>query len=205
MALKFINRCRFSLSLKYKRRYMLYKRRSPRGELDVFPFFINSYLLDKHRSQRGFTLIETVVSLLILGLLTTAILGLYQYSVVTWREEERTIEVQDNLRTGLDRMTRELREAKGLHAESNGEILKFYNSSGEVITYFLEGTNLYRKKGSDVKQPVAGHITELDFTYRPEGVDITGRSLVEIVIKGEMDGTGEITLKTTVRIRVMSG
>lgn len=148
------------------------------------------------RDRSGFTLIEALISLSILSIVLVTILSIYQFHLVTWKRNEELMEVLDNLRISLDRIGREVRQAKALHPDSDDNKIKFYATGSETIEYFLEGTDIYRKKGNGVKQPVASYITALEFRYGPEG-------LVAIKITGGTNRTGEISYTTSIRIRTL--
>lgn len=149
------------------------------------------------RNRSGFTLIEVLLSLTLLGILMVTVLSLYQFNLLEWERDQDVIDVQDNLRTGLDCIAREARQAKNLHSGSSDNCLKFYTSDYQLISYFLEGTSLYRKTGSSVKQPVADNITRLQIQYGTGG-------LINIVMAGQTENTPEISYSTTVKIRTVS-
>lgn len=149
------------------------------------------------RDRSGFTLIEIILSLSLLGMVIVTVLSLYQFSLINWEREQEMMDLQDNLRTGLNRLAREVRQATVLHPESGPNKIKFYNDHYQPIQYFLEKTTLYRKSGTGVKQPVADNITGLEFKYGSRG-------LVTIKVTGKTSRTKEISYTTAVRIRTLN-
>ncbi|KIH76927.1 prepilin-type N-terminal cleavage/methylation domain-containing protein [Geoalkalibacter ferrihydriticus] len=63
------------------------------------------------RSQRGFTLIELLIVSALLGVVMVAVFGLVQTSQRHAHTTEEVVEVQQNLRVALERMSRDLRLA----------------------------------------------------------------------------------------------
>lgn len=144
----------------------------------------------------GFTLVEVLLSLSLLGVVLTIIFSVYFYCLLNWEREQEIIDVQDNLRWGLDCIAREVRQTANLYSTSSTDYLQFSGASGQVVEYFIEESTLYRKSASMAKQPVADHITRLDIQYGPRG-------LVDIVLAGQAKNTVEISFHTQVAIRVI--
>lgn len=74
-------------------------------------------------SKKGFTLIELLIAIAIFSVI---LLGLYPvFSQVTTFNQENYIRtaLMDNLRAGMDRLTRELREATSVELEDSNPIL----------------------------------------------------------------------------------
>lgn len=63
------------------------------------------------RDQRGFTLIELLIVAALLGVVMAAVLGLVQTTQRHVHTAEEVVEVQQNLRVALERMSRDLRLA----------------------------------------------------------------------------------------------
>ncbi len=142
--------------------------------------------------NRGFTLVEVMISMVILLVILSAILMIYQQSIHLFRQNDIRAEVVDNLRISLDRMTRELMTCKELKSAQNGQlefITTKLNGQDMVVTYYLlpaqseitdEATNeLVRKVGSNpantisllIKQLQVERIdTPIPYNNAPEGV-----------------------------------
>ena len=63
------------------------------------------------KKNTGFTLIETMVTLAILGLVMLAITSVYKGSTMLWVKTDQQRDVQQNARIALQQMIREIRQA----------------------------------------------------------------------------------------------
>ena len=68
--------------------------------------------MSKFTDNRGFTLMETMVALTIFAILVTAVLTVYVQGYASYHANNQKIEVQENLRIALNRISRDLRQAK---------------------------------------------------------------------------------------------
>ncbi|MFA4884611.1 MAG: prepilin-type N-terminal cleavage/methylation domain-containing protein, partial [Desulfotomaculaceae bacterium] len=64
------------------------------------------------RDERGFTLIELMLSLLLMSILFLAVWGIFTRSVTFWRQAEYKVDMYDSMRITFDRMGRELMFAR---------------------------------------------------------------------------------------------
>ena len=124
--------------------------------------------------SQGFTLVEVMISMVILLVILSAILTIYEQSVRLFRQNDTRAEVVDNLRISLDRMTRELMTCKELKSAQNGQ-LEFIttksNGKDMVVRYYLlptkseitdEATNeLVRRVGSNPPNPISLFIKQM--------------------------------------------
>ncbi|GAB6275263.1 MAG: hypothetical protein STSR0004_21280 [Peptococcaceae bacterium] len=60
-------------------------------------------------NQKGFTLIETIIALTILSFLVTAVLLIYAEGYLNYAKNNQKMEVQENLRFTLNKISREIR------------------------------------------------------------------------------------------------
>jgi prepilin-type N-terminal cleavage/methylation domain-containing protein len=65
----------------------------------------------RRRGQRGFTLIELMIAMLIAGILIAMIFAVYTRMTVAYQAQTRIADIHQNLRSGLDQIVRELRLA----------------------------------------------------------------------------------------------
>lgn len=112
------------------------------------------------RCERGFTLAELLVALALLGLTLAAVVTIYQSGLETYVAGASQIEVQQNARTVLERMSRELREAPAITgADANS--ITFNDPTGAVMAYSVDGNNQLILNGA----AVTGGVEALTLTY----------------------------------------
>lgn len=156
------------------------------------------------RDRRGYTLVETIIAVTLLCLMFAAVYNTCLNGISFWKRNGNRLEVQDNLTISMDRITRELRQAKELSASSTSRQLYFKDVTGSyVISYYLEGTTLKRRQS--IGDPIASYVTAVNFQYLPWGTGDTGRitenRVVGITLTGEKGNSGPVTLSSTVRLR----
>jgi len=124
--------------------------------------------------EKGFTLVELMVVVALSTIIIVAIYSAYIIQQRTYYSQDQVIEMQQNIRAGLDMMTREIRMAGYDPTESNNPAISITAASNnsitftmdldedgatggtnETITYTLSGTNLTRRVGAGAPQPIA--------------------------------------------------
>ena len=150
------------------------------------------------KSDRGFTLTELMVSLVISGVLMTAVYAVFNSQQKSYAVQDQLAASHQNLRAAMNFMVKEIRMAgfdplkdptAGINqAEANKIVFKIRpdsNDDGKVdendllkeITYSLYDSgmdadlikdDLGRKIGAGSNQPVAQNIDTLDFVYLDE-------------------------------------
>jgi prepilin-type N-terminal cleavage/methylation domain-containing protein len=71
-------------------------------------------------NERGFTLVELLIAVAVLGLMMAGLLGLQQQGVYAYLSGAARVEVQQNGRNALDMMTTDLRVARSVTAVGAG-------------------------------------------------------------------------------------
>jgi Tfp pilus assembly protein PilV len=152
--------------------------------------------------EHGFTIVEAVVAALLMVAVFFAVLTVYGHGMAIWSSGERRADVQDNLRIGMDRLTRELRQAEKLASTTDSSRLVFTDAGGDTVEYSVyNGNQLTRTVGGEVYL-VASNVTGLSLTYKPYGMgDVVNNRYVDIVLTGQAAGIDPVTLKTTTQIR----
>ena len=91
-------------------------------------------------NQRGFSLIELMIALVLSSILVTAVYGFFTSQEKIYNIQDQISETQQNLRVGLDRMIKEIRLA-GYEAPPNpaGAGIVVANSGFIQITADLNG------------------------------------------------------------------
>lgn len=156
--------------------------------------------------KNGFVLVEVLIASLVLAVVFGAALLLYQRGVVSWLRTRDRVEVQENLRLGLDRMSRELRGALCL-LEAKPDSVMFLSPEKKEISYYVSYSDTAKccqlLRGVDgTANPVASYVTALEITYKPAGTaDPKKITFVHIRLTGEKDRSGTVTMSTGVRLR----
>jgi prepilin-type N-terminal cleavage/methylation domain-containing protein len=159
------------------------------------------------QDRGGFTLVEMVVSLLLILLVITIVKNFFIFGVHIYHQNRDRAEVEENLRLGINRLSRELRHADVVvsYQQDGGGRLSFKNTRGDTITYRISTSGdvetakqLTRSIGGHGHNPVARYVKKLQVELAGAG---TSTGLVTLTLVGEKDGSGEIEVSTTVRIR----
>lgn len=92
------------------------------------------------RRQNGFTMIEMLVSMAILTVIMTGMLSFLFGTSRNWQSTQDTANAVDNARIGLNRMTREIRQASRVTAADSASVtfVANFGSGEETITYRFE-------------------------------------------------------------------
>lgn len=137
--------------------------------------------------QRGFTLIELLITMLISGIVIASIYSAFQSQQNSYIAQDQVAEMQQNIRAGLDMMTREIKmagydstgKAEAALVAINASSINFTMDlnedddvvdSGENITYALDTVD---KEITRNTQPIAQNIEELEFVYLDEDDAVT--------------------------------
>jgi type IV pilus assembly protein PilW len=135
--------------------------------------------------EKGFTLVELMAAMVIAVVVMAGIYAAYYTQQKNATAQEQTAEMRQNLRAGLDLMTREIRMAgfDPTHAAGAGIVTPTANSivftsdlngdgdtadTDENITYALSGTILQRNG-----QAVAENIDAVNFVYLDGSGNVT--------------------------------
>lgn len=124
-----------------------------------------------YQKESGFTLVETIVSLVIFGLLISATSVLFKYQAVSTNQIEEMSEMQDNIRTVSYWLTKDIRDASAIvqfgtdagdKEPGPGKDNAFkITVGGKTISYFY-GTD---SKPNTLYRDVAGSLQPLTNEY----------------------------------------
>ena len=190
---------------------------------------MNIQKIIKVKNQKGFSLIEMMVVVVILGLIVLGLVTFFTGGVKSWVAGQSQLEAQRNARQAMDRMVREIREGKNItnnSYDSDGDTIVLsiptlgsepaydvtYNLSGTTIVRIKSATNLLidnvlKITGEDIfeyydnseKKYIPGD-TDPDINL---SINISKISKVHINLKVDVDkdGNPDITLNTDVNLR----
>lgn len=145
------------------------------------------------KNESGFTLIELMIGIAMAGIVGGVIYSAYNIQTKIYSEQDRTAEMQQNIRAGMSYLQREVRTAgynskdttdatcggtnkPGFHTTTS-DSLGFSmdlnmdgkcDGSGENVTYSIyEADNIKKlgRKAPTLNEPVAENIVAIDFVY----------------------------------------
>lgn len=157
-------------------------------------------------NKKGFSLIEMMVVVVILGLIVLGLVTFFTGGAKSWVAGQSQLEAQRNARQAMDRMVRETREGKNIVSGSSGDTIIINFPSVFVkndVTYSWSGnpSNIVYRDAI----PLINNVKKLFFTYTyPSGsTNILDVSKVHIVLEVDVDNDDkpDITLNTDVNLR----
>ncbi|OPX88399.1 MAG: hypothetical protein A4E53_02037 [Pelotomaculum sp. PtaB.Bin104] len=132
--------------------------------------------MEHMQDECGFTLVELMLSILLLSILFLAAWGLFAQGFVFWKQGEHKVDMNDSLRISLDRMGRELRYTEGISTVSDISSLNFKTAEGKNVKYYCYSNQLIRgEQGLSGwgYSPVTSDIESIEFIYTTSfGLDI---------------------------------
>ncbi len=148
--------------------------------------------------QDGFSLIELMVVVLILGLITIGLVTFFSGGVRSWISGQNQLLAQREARQAMDRMVRDIREGKSyVIASDNTSITITYPASfnKNSVTYKLSGTKI-EKEVNSIANSLIDNVTKLYF-------DSIDSSKVRIILEVDVDNDKkpDIILDSDVNLR----
>ena len=147
-------------------------------------------------NQKGFSLIEMMVVVVILGLIVLGLVTFFTGGARSWVAGQSQLEAQRNARQAMDIMVREIREGNGftISTDKKSITISYPTSFGKgPVTYSLSSTTATISRDGS---PVINNVKTLEFTF-------TDSSKVHIILEVDVDDDGnpDITLNTDVNLR----
>jgi len=119
-------------------------------------------------SERGFTLIEIVITIVITGILAYIFLNFFSLGTDSYTLIETRSDVLQDERVVLNRMTREIRQAATITITSATDISFTWDDTSDGINdtyrYYLSGSNLRRTINGASDTLILDNVSSLSFT-----------------------------------------
>jgi len=148
-------------------------------------------------NKKGFSLIELMVVVVILGLMVLGLVTFFTGGARSWISGQSQLEAQRNARQAMDIMVREMREGKSVSGTTTSvtvDIPALGSDPEDSVTYTWSGTpgDPISREGN----PLINDVKKLEFTY-PDA------SKIGIILEVDVDADGnpDITLNTDVNLR----
>ncbi len=133
------------------------------------------------KKEAGFTLIELIITLCVIGFVVTAVYSFYLAGLAGWQRAIDHAEYQQSARIAMDKIVRELTFAKAVSLHKQGQELRFQkHGDSRTLRFRLVGPQLVfdvypTSSASYYHNVVALGITEMNFI-------IHNNRLIEITI-----------------------
>ena len=126
------------------------------------------------RKKKGFTLIELVLSIAILGVMAGCLYPFLLTAIESWILVRDETDLLYESRQALNTMTREIRQAKKVLSHSN-TAFSFINMKDENVTFTREGKQLYVSKGPVKNALLSDKISSGDSGFVFTSLDSNGK------------------------------
>lgn len=166
---------------------------------------VNRRLSKASLPLKGLTLVEVIISAVILGFIALSIYGVLSVGDMTWRTEMGLMRLQQEARLAMDGMTREIRQSKSSYITISGTAgnqridFKIYDpdtSSTYSISYYLNGNQIIREHPAGVTKVLARDINSLSFSLSSDEVSVSITAQ-----KSERGRPLQFSLKEIVKLR----
>lgn len=166
----------------------------------------------KNKQNKGFTLIEMLVSIAIFSIILVMILGIIVTIVDTSRKARTLAEVMNNLNFSFESLTRTLKTARSIEVIGTSQIVAT-DQRGDEITYTFDDNKIYRSEDGSLGIPITSDEVSIE-TYYVEQINSEGEGglgnqpRVFFSIKGRVETThgisSEFNLQSTVSQRELN-
>lgn len=181
------------------------------------------FILLYNKKQRGLSLIELTVVVVILGIVVLGLVTFFMGGTKSWVTGQYQLKAQREARQAIDRMVREIREGKNVISDSDYDTIKVSipdlgSKPAYDVTYNLSGTTIQRDTNL-----LIDNVQSLVFTYfdntGEQICDVNGDPInpldsdaaskvskvhINLQVDVDDDGNPDITLNTDVNLRNFS-
>lgn len=170
------------------------------------------------KNQKGFSLIEMMVVVVILGLIVLGLVTFFTGGAKSWVAGQSQLKAQREARQAIDRMVREIREGKNVKINSTSNSILFITpfDGSPDIQYHLNNGTLYRNNNTIVDNVLNLYFTYFDNNGEQIFDDTTGEPIdpldnnsaskvskihIELEVDADNDENPDITLNSDVNLR----
>lgn len=161
------------------------------------------------KKQKGFSLIEMMVVVVILGLIVLGLVTFFTGGVRSWVAGQSQLTAQRNARQAMDQMVREIRETDYIEPNSTSSSIYFHTPFDGSISYSLIIRDL--KRGSN---PIINNVQSLIFKYfdstdteiitfpiTEADADKVSKVHIDLQVDVDQDSNPDITLSSYIDLR----
>jgi len=160
------------------------------------------------KNKKGFSLIEMMVVVVILGVIVLALVTFFTGGTKSWVAGQSQLAAQRNARQAMDRMVREIREASDIIASStSSKKIRFNTPWSTNLEYSWLGNKWDPILRGDT--PLINNVQSLAFTYfdnsgnlvDPLDSDKVSKVHIDLQVDVDKDSNPDITLNTDINLR----
>jgi len=172
------------------------------------------------KNQKGFSLIEMMVVVVILGLIVLGLVTFFTGGTKSWVAGQSQLKAQREARQAMDRMVREIREGNNVVTGSDDSSItvnipnfddKGNISSNDTVIYRLDGTTTIQRNGVPLIDNVLKKENEAIFRYfESSETEVIAPFLtdndvskihINLKVDVDKDENPDVTLNTDVNLR----
>jgi len=120
--------------------------------------------MEEFVDNRGVTLIELLVSISIMSIVLTMVLGFFSYSVKSNKYDDTQWQIQQDARRGIQQITKDVRQSIAISVSDDQRKLTLSQQMGGNIIFYISNNKLYREVNS-AKNPVINNAKDIFFTW----------------------------------------
>ena len=161
----------------------------------------------KKANIKGFSLIELMVVVVILGLIVLGLVTFFTGGVRSWIAGHSQLEAQRNARQAMDQMVRQIREANKIYSTSISDEIYFHTPFDGDISFSLLGRDLKR-----INNIMISNVQSLVFTYLDNSGSTVGptdsdkeskvsKVHINLQVDVDQDSNPDITLNSDIDLR----
>jgi prepilin-type N-terminal cleavage/methylation domain-containing protein len=159
--------------------------------------------------EQGFTLIETIVSVLIFGIIATGVSGVFAQTLLLQRRGNGAIKVQENALFAMELMAREIRVSQIVDQDDSTcgllELTIEHPVNGTVRYYSEEGKVMRSANGVDAALTSPDvNVSRLQFCVTGSTVDLNPSRVAVILQASNLSGRTQDTITFDLQTTIVS-